>query len=68
MIFFLNPGLDGPYYLCFTKGGLYYVAFDEKVYPAMLSDTLKDYSGKRLRDFKRDVQEAWAQKETPSEQ
>ena len=67
MVFFLETLHDG-YSPSSTKGSIYYIAHDNKIYPTLLADTLEDYSGKRLRDFKRDVQETWAQKETPSEQ
>lgn len=66
MVFFLATLNDG-YGPSTTKGSLYYVASDDKIYPTLLSDTLKDYSGKKLGDFKRDVQEAWEQKQNPSE-
>ena len=66
LIFFLSY-VQGIYYLSDPRGGLYYVAFDDKVYPTFLFETIKEYSGKKVGDFKRDVQGAWAQKDTPPE-
>lgn len=61
VILFLEPDSteDQVYIAPTSNGSLYYVADDQKIYPAFLSTTLTGYSGKKLYQFKQNVRDAW---------
>ena len=55
MILFLFQDLSGNYFSVSMQDSYYYVAKDSKVYPAVVSDQLKQYSGQGLGPFKSSI-------------
>jgi len=52
MILFLAPNINGDYFSVALQEAYWYVAADSKVYPAVATDQLKQYSGESLSKFK----------------
>ncbi len=55
MIFMLRKNGDGGYNSVSLQDSYYYIAADNKVYPALVTDLTKTQSGKNLNDFKNDI-------------
>jgi hypothetical protein len=56
LVFMLSRYVDGSYTPATPQDGFYYVAADDRIYPAVLSGLLKSQSGRLLGDFKREIQ------------
>ena len=52
MILFLAPNINGDYFSVALQEAYWHVAADSKVYPAVATDQLKQYSGEGLGAFK----------------
>jgi len=55
MVLFLYQPSDGSYRSVSMQDSYWYVAKDQKVYPAVVTDKLKEYSGKGLGPFKSQI-------------
>jgi len=55
LVFMLNPYSRGGYTAVALQDGYYYIAEDERIYPANLTQQLKKESGKTLKDFKKEI-------------
>ncbi|HIS68149.1 MAG TPA: hypothetical protein IAA58_02100 [Candidatus Gallacutalibacter stercoravium] len=63
LIFMLSEYKDG-YASPLTQSGFYYVAADDKIYPAKLTEPLRSYSGQSLSSFKSEIHSLAQQKLT----
>ena len=50
--------MEGDYVMTSSQSGYYYLAADNKVYPARVTEALKETSGMSLGEFKRQVKNA----------
>jgi len=55
MLLFLTADTDGTFYSVSLQDAYWYVAKDQKIYPAVVTDKLKEYSGKGLGPFKSEI-------------
>ena len=55
MVLFLYQSPDGSYFSVALQDAYWYVAKDQKIYPAVVTDKLKEYSGKGLGPFKSQI-------------
>ena len=55
LMFFLFKNVSGKYFSASFQDAYYYVSKDSRVYPAVVTDQLKQYSGKGLGPFKSSV-------------